>query len=372
MTYNNWAEISKKALVNNLKKIRDIANPKAKIMTLVKANAYGHGMVEVAKILLENGADYLAVARINEGIALRQEGIKAPILILSYTFTDLCEDLIKYNLTQTVYSLDYATKLNENCLLLKGQVKIHLKVDTGMGRIGFMADSKEVMEEAFKISKLDKLEIEGIYTHFAKADELDEEFTFKQFNRFMAFIKALENKGLKIPLRHCANSATTLRYPKMHLDMVRPGIILYGLYPSNDVDYKISLEPVMSIKALVVMVKKVPKDFYVGYSCKYKTASETKIATLALGYGDGYIRAFSGADVLIGGKRFPIIGKICMDQCMVDIGNESEIKIGDEAVFVGQQGKENISAEELAQKIGSISYEVVTLLENRVPRIYRD
>lgn len=370
--HNNWAEISVKSIAHNMKKIREVTSPSAKIMALVKANAYGHGITEVAKIVLENGADALAVARVNEGVVLRRSGVEAPILILGYTPPAIFSALTAYQLTQTVFSYAYAQSLQEFCSAKGVRVKVHLKLDTGMGRIGLLAQKEESLTEVLAIARLSRLELEGIYTHFASADAGDDAFVKQQYQHFLSFIQSLTKKGLEIPLRHCANSAAILRYPETHLDMVRPGIIIYGLCPSLEMEKDcLGLQPAMCLKAMVTMVKQMPANSPIGYGCTYITPQPTLIATLAIGYGDGYPRSLSSrGEVLIQGQRAPVVGKICMDQCMVDIGHIPGVVPGDEAVLFGCQGTQKITIQEVADKIGTIHYELITMIADRVPRVY--
>ena len=361
-----WAEINLDNLKFNFKNIREKTSKNAKIMAIIKADGYGHGAVQLAKVLRKEGADRFGVALCDEGIQLRKHGIEENILILGVVPEERLEDIIEYNLTPAVASLDFAKKLNEKA---KDKVKIHIKVDTVMGRIGFSC-TKESVEVVKEISKLKNIEIEGIFTHFATADEENEEKTLKQFDKFMKFIDELEKEDIHIPVKHCANSATIMRYPQMHLDMVRPGIILYGYYPSMYLKGKeIELKPVMTLKSLVTHIKTLCEDSEISYGGTYTAKKGDKVATVGIGYADGLLRMLSGKlTIEINGQKFNQTGRICMDQCMIDASNANNISTGDEAVIFGEYN----SADELAEICGTISYEILCMVGKRVPRIYLD
>lgn len=365
-----WAEIDLNAVKNNIKEIRRITNPKSQIMAVVKANAYGHGAIEVSKVVLENGADRLAVARSTEAIELRDAGFNCPILVFGYNTKEEIEELSKHGVILTVYSLEMAKEIQEIAKTLQKTAKIHIKVDTGMSRLGFIPNKKSV-EEIKKISELKNIEIEGIYTHFADADNLDKTYTEMQFSKFTGFLKDLDEFGIDIPIKHASNSAAIIDHPETHLNMVRPGIILYGLYPSELVHKeRINLKPVMSLKAIVTHVKDVSKGTKISYGCTFTAEKESKIASLPLGYADGFTRMLKGGNVLIHGKKAPIVGRICMDQCMADVSNISDVKVGDEVVVFGVQNNEKMPIEELSNKLGTINYELVCMVSKRVPRVY--
>lgn len=366
-----WAEIDLDALKYNFNNIRKRVKPNVKIMSVVKADAYGHGVVECAKTLLACGTDAFAVATASEALELRQAGFDTPTLILGAVTSEDFGSLIEKGITLSISDLKSAELLSEAAKKVGKNVKIHIKADTGMSRLGFRADDDKTVTEILKISKLPNIEIEGIFSHFACADEEDAAYTEMQFKRFCDLTDALEKKGLKIPIKHIANSAAIIMYPETQLDMVRPGIILYGYYPSDEVDKKkISLKPVMSVKSRVTLVKETEAGVGVSYGKVYITDKKTKIATVPIGYADGYPRALLGkAKMEAGGGIAPVIGRICMDQCMIDVTNVHNIEIGDEVTVFGN-GK--ITADDMAKWLGSISYEVLCLVAMRVPRVYTE
>ncbi len=367
-----WAEIDLTALAHNVKEIRKITAPQAKVMAIVKANAYGHGALEVAGVALANGADRLGIAVLSEGIELRKAGFGVPILILGYTPPEQAADVVKYNLCQAVFGYDLAEALSWAAVQQRKTAKIHIKIDSGMGRIGYVAKDKETVNQILQIAKLPNLEIEGIFSHFAVSDCLDKAYTLEQFAQFQELTQKLESKGVFIPIKHVANSAAIIDMPQLHLDMVRPGIILYGLYPSEEVDKKrIELIPAMALKARVAMVKTVPSGTSISYGCTYTTEAKEVIASLPLGYADGYSRLFSNkAEVLIHGQRAPIVGRVCMDQCMIKVTHIPNVQAGDEVVLFGKQAGALLPVEELAKQMGTINYEIVCKVCPRVPRLY--
>lgn len=367
-----WAEISLDNIAHNVREIRRVTNKKAEIMGVVKADAYGHGVLEVAKTLLGSGVGRLAVSMLDEAIQLRKNDIEVPILILSYTDPKRAEEIILNDVTQTVFSHDLAEALSSAAIRLGRDVKIHIKIDTGMTRVGFMPGYSAV-KNVVQISKLPGIIIEGIFTHFASADETDRSYTMMQFERFMSICSELNRIGVYIPVKHAANSAAVIQFPETHLDMVRPGIILYGLYPSGEVDkQRIDLKPAMTLKANVILVKDVEKNTPVSYGRIFTTDRDSRIATVPIGYADGYSRLLnSKAVVLINGERVPVVGKICMDQCMADVTDMNKCAVvGDEVVIFGKQGEEEISIEEVASAVGTINYEVVCVIGKRIPRFY--
>ncbi|MCX7927660.1 MAG: alanine racemase [Candidatus Omnitrophica bacterium] len=360
-----WAEIDLKALADNLDIVRRRLNPSTKILATVKADAYGHGIVPVARKLVGCGVDYFGVASIDEAIILRKDGIKKPILVLGLILNQNIPALFKWQLIPTVCTIDFARKLNKYANSLKRKINIHIKVDTGMARLG--VDYRDADELICKISCLPWLNIEGLFTHFAFAD-MDWEFTQHQIDLFNNLILRLSKKNIQIPLIHAANSIGLLAYRNSHFTMVRPGLVLYGLHPQGHMGLR--FKPVLALKTKVIFVKRVPKGTGISYGHTYVTKQATNIVTLPIGYGDGYPRALSNKGiVLIKGKRFTISGRICMDQCMVDVGN-TKVKIGEEAVLIGKQGKQSITVEELAQLAKTIPYEIVCSLGNRIPRVY--
>ncbi len=367
-----WAEVDLDAIAHNLREIRRITNKKSEIMGVVKADAYGHGVMEVVRTILENGATCLAVSMLDEAIQLRKNNIDVPILILSYTDPIRVADIIKYDVTQAVFSHDLARALSEEAVRQKKNVKIHIKIDTGMTRVGFMPGYSAV-KNVLEISKLPRIIIEGLFTHFASADELDKSYTDMQFERFMGICSELNRIGVYIPVKHVANSAAIIEFPNMHLNLVRPGIIQYGMYPSNEVDAKkINLKSAMTLKANVILVKEVENNTCISYGRTFKTSRVSKIATIPIGYADGYTRLMSNkGKVLINGEFAPVVGRICMDQCLVDVTDlGSEVTVGDEVVLFGKQGNNEITVEEIAAIMGTINYEVVCIIGKRIPRVY--
>jgi len=368
-----WAEVDLKAIAHNIRELRRITNPKARFMAIVKANAYGHGIIEVARQSLENGAEALGVANIEEGIQLRKAGINAPVLIFGYTSPVHAKKLIEFDLTQTVYSYETSRALSEALSAYGKKIKVHIKVDTGMGRLGLLRGIKDnSVSEVESISRLPMLELEGIYTHFATADKSDRSYAGKQFEIFMDFLNQLRIAGLEIPVTHAANSAAIINMPETHLDMVRAGISIYGLYTSEEVDRSIiKLKPAMALKTKIIHLKEVPAGFKISYGTTYETEKPTTIATVSIGYADGLNRLLSSKGrMLVCGHSAQIVGRICMDLTMLDVGNIPEIAIGEEVVVFGRQGNASISVDEIASTINTINYEVVSTIMERVPRIY--
>lgn len=365
-----WAEINLDNLANNMKEIKKISKSRD-IIAVVKADAYGHGAVDAAPVFLENGATRLAVAVISEAVELRESGIKCPIMILGFTSPYSIDELLKYDIEQTVYSYEYACEISKKAAMQNKTAKIHIALDTGMGRIGFMPQDKS-LDEVYKISKLPNIIIEGLFSHFSTSDEKDKSYTHAQIKKFNWFYDELLKRGIKINIRHIANSAAIIDMPEVHFDAVRPGIILYGYYPSKDVSKdKINLKPAMSLKANIIHIKKVKSGEYIGYGRKFKTSRESLIATLPIGYADGYTRLlFNKAKVIINGKFAPVVGRICMDQCMVDITEVGNVKIGDEVIIMGSDGSLKFDADNIADLLGTISYEVTCMVSKRIPRVY--
>ena len=361
-----WAEVNLNNLEHNFKKVKYLLPSQVKVLVTVKADAYGHGLVYVSKRLAACGVDYLGVASIDEGIKLRKSGLKTPILLLGLILKKDIPSLFTYQLTPTICDKEMAVAINAKAAKLKKPLSLHIKVDTGMGRIGVLHN------DAFKlvqsIHKLKHIIIEGIFTHFAFAD-INRKFTVQQINLFYKLVSDLKKSGIVIPLVHAANSIGLIDYRDSHFTMVRPGLVIYGLYPKSGLS--INLKPVLSLKTRVIFIKQVPPGYGISYGRTYTTKRTTRIVTLPVGYGDGYPRNLSNlASLLIGGRRFRISGRICMDQIMVDIG-DFKPKIGDEVVLIGRQGKQKVTAEELAELSGTIPYEIVCGLGSRIPRIYK-
>lgn len=359
------------AIASNIKNIRAKVDKNSGIIGIIKADAYGHGSVETAKVLLDNGADWLAVAVVDEGLNLRKNGITAPILLLGYTPELRLNDVINNGFIQTVYSYDTAKKLSEAASALGKKAVIHIKIDTGMGRIGYRVN-EESADEIVKISKLPNIDVNGMFTHFSTADEADKAYTLEQYNKFVKMNDMLEKRGLHIPVKHAANSAAIMDFDNMMFNMVRPGIILYGAYPSDEVKKEnLSLSPAMSIKTHVSYVKDVNEGDSISYGRKYTAPSKRRIATIPVGYADGFIRAYSkGGKVLIRGEYAPIVGRICMDQFMVDVTDIDGVEVNDEVVLMGKQGDKEITADFIASVLDTINYEVFCTLSKRVPRQY--
>ncbi|MCX7771665.1 MAG: alanine racemase [Clostridia bacterium] len=367
-----WAEINLDNIAHNVREIKRAVGKHTEIMAVVKADAYGHGVLETVSTMIENGASRLAVSMLDEAIQLRKIGIDIPILVLSYTSPARVDELIKYHVTQTVYSHELAKALSDEALRQGTKARVHIKIDTGMTRVGFLPGYSAV-KDVVEIQKLSGIIIEGIFTHFATADETDRSYTHHQLELFNSIISELNRIGILIPIRHVANSAAIIQYPETALEVVRPGIILYGIYPSRQVDRtKIILKPAMTLKANVILVKTVDENTAVSYGRRFTTRRKSRIATLPIGYADGYSRLLTGKSrVLINGQFAPIIGSICMDQCMVDITDiEGEVLVGDEAVLIGCQGDHEITAEEIAESIGTIPYETTSIIGKRIPRVY--
>ena len=365
-----WAEIDLDILANNMRNIKKLAGDK-EVMAIVKADAYGHGALDVAPCLLENGASKLAVAMLTEAIELRNNNITAPIMILGYTPIYLGEELIKYNIEQTIYDLNYAKELSNLAIKLNKKAKVHIALDTGMGRIGFLP-TDESFNAICEICNLPGLNVIGIFTHFSSSDEKNKEYTQYQFNQIYNFIERLEINEINIPLKHASNSAAIIDLPNTYLDAVRAGIILYGYYPSDEVKKdNLSIKPALTLKAKIAHVKELDSGMYISYNRTFKTSRKSKIATIPIGYADGYIRTLKHeAKVIVNGQLAPIVGNICMDQFMIDVTDIDNVKSGDEVILLGESNEVKFNADDLAKCMNSINYEVLCLLKNRVPRAY--
>lgn len=366
-----WAEIDLAAIANNVEAIRRLVSPPTQIMAVVKANAYGHGAVEVSRVALEHGADWLGVAIYEEAEELRQAGIGAPILILGYSPPDEAEAIVSLDLSQAVWTRGQAEALARAAAKLGRPAKVHIKLDTGMGRIGFLPTA-EAVKEIERIAALPGIVIEGTFTHFSSADDEDKTFTREQLERFHQMLGAIRSRGVEVGLRHAASSAAILTMPEAHLDLVRLGVSLYGHFPGPAARRDdVTLLPAMSFKTQIVHLKELPAGWPVSYGRTYYTDKPTRVATLPVGYADGYFRSFSNCgEVIIRGRRCPVIGRVCMDQIMVDATACQQAQVGDEAVLFGRQQNLILSTEELAQHIGTISYELLCAVGRRVPRRY--
>ncbi|MGO0123069.1 alanine racemase [Desulfothermobacter acidiphilus] len=363
-----WAEVSREALRHNLRVVRELVGPAVKVMGIVKANAYGHGLVPVARILTAAGVDWLGVARGQEALELRREGVDHPILVLGYVHPAECAALLAEDVTLTAYSEELLQEWAGVAQRERKKLKVHFKIDTGMGRLGFPV-TKAGEKALFQLAALPRVEAEGIYTHLACADLPDREPTCWQLEKFIMLIEALGKGGMEFPLLHAANSAALIRFPEARWSLVRPGIMLYGLEPFPAAPVKLC--PAMTLKARVVQVKRVPAAFPVSYGWTYRTSRPSLLLTVAAGYGDGYSRLLSNkGEVLLRGRRLPVVGRVCMDQLIVDATELGEAAPGEEVVLFGGQGEHRMPVEELAAKIGTVNYEVVCAVSARVPRIY--
>lgn len=365
-----WVEIDLDAVAWNIKQIKSLIGSEVKLMTVVKADAYGHGAREVAKVALQNGTDRLGVALVKEGKKLRQVGLKAPILILSPIYKEQIPEIVEFGLIPTVFTLNMAEEISKYGQKTGQKIDVHLKVDTGMGRIG--VQKNQALKLIKKITGLPYINIEGIFSHLARADEeTGEDYTYRQLHKFESLLADLKMAGIKIPLKHLANSAALLEYPESKFDMVRAGITTYGLWPSLEVKDGLHLKPALEFKAKLAYIKELPAGYSVSYGCTYTTSTSTKVGTLPLGYSDGYSRSLSNkGEVLVKGKRAKILGRVCMDQFMIDVTDISGVDLETEVVLIGKSGEEKITATELANKIGTINYEVISQIGDRVTRIY--
>jgi alanine racemase len=364
------AEVDLQALRFNYESIRKHLGPGVKIMGIVKANGYGHGILEVARALARFGCDYLGVGFLEEGIELRKGGITLPVLVLGGVLGSQIGEFLEHDLEITVSSPSVAELVDaEAGKNGPRKARVHLKIDTGMERIGVRAEhAVPFVEHTCRYSHLD---VAGLYSHFATSDERDKTFARRQLERFNDVLRTLERLHIEIPLKHIANSGAIIDLPESYFNLVRPGIMLYGYYPSRETSERIPIRPVLSLKSGIVYLKEVPANTSISYGRAYLTSSPTRIATVPVGYGDGYTRRLTNrTDVLIGGARFPVVGTICMDQIMVDVGAGSAVATGDEVVLVGKQGSEEITMWDLAEKTGTIPYELLTGLSPRVPRVY--
>ena len=373
-TARTWAEIHLDRLEHNYKTLRAPLAEGVKFLGVVKANAYGHGAVQVAYKLQELGADYLAVACLTEAIELRQAGIVLPILILGYTDPAYTEELIHYNITQCLYNADLAQAFSAAAVALGKTLRVHLKADTGMSRLGFLANEDGCKDAAAGIAaaaKLPGLEPEGLFMHFSDADTCPE-YSKMQIARYNALCQELEKTyGLTFPIRHCAASAATFFYPEAHFNMVRPGIVLYGHHPDKTTVGCADLQPVMELKSRVASVKAMPKGTCVSYGRTYTLQRDSIVAAVPIGYADGLHRTLSSSlEMLVNGQRVKQIGRICMDMCMVDVTDVPGVKIGDEVTIFGTQDGAELPLEELAEKAGTITYELLCAVAPRVPRVY--
>jgi alanine racemase len=366
--YRSWVEVELDNFTSNLNEVRRLVGPRVKILQVVKADAYGHGAIEISHVALQSGASALGVANADEGVQLRVGGISAPIIILSPSTSQDIQEIIKYNLIPSVSDLDFARNLQDKYHQAGRQANIHIEVDTGMGRGGTIYQHSLAMIQ--EIMGFPNVNIEGIFTHLAQS-ETTTAYNDDQWRQFQELLRELQKHNISIPQRHIANSGAILNYPDFHLDMVRPGLMTYGIHPSPETTTKARLAPVMSFKTRVLLIKDFPANAGIGYGSTFVTSQPTKIATIPVGYGDGYGLPLSNqGEVLIRGKRVPVVGRVSMDMSTLDVGNIPGVQIGDEVVMLGRQGEEEITADELAAKTGTISYEIICALGKRAPRVF--
>lgn len=371
-----WAEVDLDAVSFNIESIKRNINENTKIIVVVKTDGYGHGAVPIARTLEHDDSVWgYAVATVEEAYALREKNIKKPVLILGYTFPYSYEQMIKEEIRPTVFMYDVAQRFSQKAQELGKVCKIHIKIDTGMTRIGMQPD-EEGIELIRRISELPNIAIEGIFTHFATADEADKSKAYHQMKVFQAFTARAEKElSFHFPMKHCSNSAGIAEMPEANMDAVRAGIIIYGLWPSKEVeeDHRLELKPALALKSRVVYVKMVSKNQEISYGGTFTTERDTQVATVCIGYGDGYPRSLSNVGyVLVNGQRAPILGRVCMDQFMIDVTDVAgEVCVGDVVTLIGQDGKERITMEELGELSGRFNYELACDLGKRVPRIYK-
>ncbi|HET6461537.1 MAG TPA: alanine racemase [Syntrophales bacterium] len=366
--YRSWVEVDLDNFTRNWREMKRLVGPSVRILQVVKADAYGHGAIEISNVALKNGAALLGIANADEGVQLRVSGIVAPILILSPSTGSEIDEIIKYNLMPSVSDINFARELQRKSKKADIRIPIHIEVDTGMGRGG------TIHSEAFKMIEevlaFPNVSVEGIFTHLSSSETMDT-YNNMQWELFKGLLDKLEKHRIEIPVKHMANSGAILNFPMFHLDMVRPGLMSYGIYPGPETSAKADLAPVMSFKTRVVLIKEFPKGYSIGYGRSYITGKPTKIATIPVGYGDGYGRILSNqSEALVGGKRAPIVGNISMDMCTIDVSHIDNCRIGDEVVLMGGQAHEYISANEIAGKVQTISYEILCALGKRAPRVF--
>lgn len=366
------AEIDLDAILHNLDAMHAVISDDTKIMAVIKADGYGHGAVEIAEAI--DALSFVwgyAVATVEEGLSLRNHGIEKPILILGYVFPEQYEDMIRAGIRPTVFTREMAEELSCAADRLSMDCPIHFAVDTGMSRIGYQV-TEEAADEMTQLAALPHIIVEGIFTHFARADESDKTSARGQLALFHQMISMLDERGIDIPIKHCSNSAGIVELPEANMDLVRAGITMYGLWPSDEVDKsRIELHPALSLVTHVAYVKELPKGREISYGGTYTTDTKRMIATIPVGYADGYARGLSNkGDVLICGRRAPICGRVCMDQFMVDVTDIPDVKCGDRVVLIGTDGDEQITMEEVGERSGRFNYEFVCDLGKRIPRVY--
>ncbi len=366
-----WAEVDLSCLASNLNTFRRTLPADVRIMAVIKADAYGHGAYEISRAALREGASMLGAASLEEGLELRRKGIVSPILILGYTDPRQSHLLLENDLTPAIFHWEAALSLSRQALALGKKAPVHVKLDTGMSRLG-LRESAESIAFLEKLSRLPGIYIEGLFTHLATADEAEESFLQEQLQKFEAIIRESAKKGIHIPLKHAANSAATACFPQSHLNMVRIGLGMYGYYPSGTISReRFKLRPVLSLKSRIVLLKRICPGAAVSYGRTFKAAAETLVAVVPIGYGDGYSRQLSNRGMmLVRGRKVPVIGRVCMDLTMLDVGSLPEVAEGDEVVVYGKQGSQEITVEQVAKQLGTISYELLCCINSRIPRIY--
>ncbi|MFN7170774.1 MAG: alanine racemase, partial [Candidatus Omnitrophota bacterium] len=364
-----WAEVDFSSFRFNLNQIKRFLSPEVKIMPVVKADAYGHGLVEVSNYLVSQGIEQLGIATVDEGIELREKGVGVPLFILGNVFPEELETVVEYNLIPTLCNLEVAKRLDEIAREKNIFVKAEVKVDTGMGRIGVLYT--ETLDFFLKLKELNHLVIDGLWTHFASAE--DEEFTRIQLLRFNFVFGGLKQLGFNFYHIHSANSLALFRNKETHFNLVRPGLSIYGVYPENSLREIVELKPAMSLKTRIVFLKRVSQGYPISYGRTFITSRESIIATLPIGYGDGYSWLLSNKGrVIVKGNYAPVVGRVCMDQTMIDVTDIPGVSLGEEVVLLGRQGGLEITAEELANLSGTIPYEILCRIGSRIPRIYKD
>ena len=363
------AVIDLDAISGNIRRIRQIIGPKVKLLAVVKADAYGHGLIQTARTAVAAGVDQFGVANLDEGCALRQAGVQTPVLVMGASLAEQVSELIRFRLTPMVCSIDLAQALSAQARSSGLSYPVHIKIDVGMGRLGIPVE--EAIPFLRKVNECTGLFVEGLFTHFPCADEADKHVTRYQTSVFNALLNEMDHLKIRPPVAHAANSGAILDHPDSHFDMVRPGLILYGYYPSEAASRTIPLRPSLTWKTRVVFLKTVPAGTGLSYGLTYVTPCETVVATLPVGYEDGYVRALSNrGNVLIAGKRAPVIGRVCMDQILVDVTAIPGVTVGDEVVLIGRQSDAEISVETFARKLGTVPNEIVCQIDKRVPRVY--
>lgn len=379
----NWVEISKKALINNIKVIRRKIGPGILLAPCVKANAYGHGLIEISKLAISGGADWLCVNALFEAKILRQAGIKSPIYIMGYVPGNDLKEAIRLNCRLIVYNRETVVRLAKEAGPLRKKAIIHIKIETGNNRQGVLIN--DLLDFVGFTKKFPQIEIEGMATHFANIEDINPQsplrkFPVQQLENFKSAIRLLEKNGIRIPIRHCANSAATILYPETYFEMVRPGIAVYGLWPSEEVKISaqkkhafLKLQPVLSWKTRIAQIKEVPAGGYIGYGCTYRAKAKMKLAILPIGYYDGYDRRFSNkSHVLIRGEPAAVRGRVCMNIIMADVTKIPRAAVEDEVTLIGKDGKREITADYLAELIGSINYELTTRIRESIPHVLVD